>query len=206
MGNYILRAPFPSQPVHLEEAINIPLLSRGFGFRLITWNTLAATPTLPDSSVTSQIITYLDVAEEMCVCVCVFLRVCWPPATTCEKKHHEVDLSLWIRDTGWQLSKTRKAQDTKLNDQSHGKRLALWHWGGKKKKKIGCECCFWDTPHSSPQISLVSWLIMVDLIESCHISAVNGLYVEAGKVKGFLKGRLTHRCCWPPSALPTHTS
>lgn len=90
--------------------------------------------TLPYSSVTSQIITYLDVAEEMCVCVCVFLRVCWPPATTCEKKHHEVDLSLWIRDTGWQLSKTRKAQDTKLNDQSHGKRLALWHWGGKKKK------------------------------------------------------------------------
>ena len=53
-------------------------------------------------SLTSQIITYLDVAEEMCVLVCVHtrvrvcvpLRVCWPAATACEKKHHEVDLSL----------------------------------------------------------------------------------------------------------------
>ena len=27
-------------------------------------------------------------------CACVPLRVCWPAATACEKKHHEVDLSL----------------------------------------------------------------------------------------------------------------
>lgn len=55
---------------------------------------MAATLTLPYSAVTSQIITYLDVAEEMCVRVCVLLCVSWPVATTCEKKHHEVDLSL----------------------------------------------------------------------------------------------------------------
>lgn len=60
--------------------------------------------------------------------------------------------------------------------------------------------------HSGAQISLVSWVITVDLIESCHISAVNGLRVEAAEVKGFLKGQLTHQRCLPPSALPTHTS
>lgn len=44
----------------------------------------------------------------------------------------------------------------------------------------------------------MSWVITVDLIESCHISAVNGLRVEAAEVKGFLKGQLTHHCCLPP--------
>lgn len=61
-------------------------------------------------------------------------------------------------------------------------------------------------PRSGPQISLVSGVITVDLIECCHISTVNGLRVEETGVKGFLKGQLTHQCCLPPSALPTHTS
>lgn len=67
-------------------------------------------------------------------------------------------------------------------------------------------CFFLVSTHSGTQISLVSWVITVDLIESCHISAVNGLRVEAAEVKGFLKGQLTHQRCLPPSALPTHTS
>lgn len=52
--------------------------------------------------------------------------------------------------------------------------------------------------HSNPQISLMSWVITVDLIEYGHISAVNGLCVKAAKVKGFLKGQLSHQCCLPP--------
>lgn len=36
-------AVFSVLPVDLEKAINIPLLSRGFRFRLITWSILAAT-------------------------------------------------------------------------------------------------------------------------------------------------------------------
>lgn len=47
---------------------------------------------------------------------------------------------------------------------------------------------------------------MVNLFVSCHITAVNGIHVEAAEVKGFLKGQLTQHCCLPPSAPPTHTS
>ena len=54
------------------------------------------------------------------------------------------------------------------------------------------------SPHGGPQISSVSLVITADLIESCHIPAVNGLLVEAAEVKGFLKGQLTHHCCFTP--------
>lgn len=48
----------------------------------------------------------------------------------------------------------------------------------------------------------MSGVITADLIESCHISAVNGLGMEAAEVKGFLKGQLTHHP--PPSSTLLH--
>lgn len=141
----------------------------------------------------------------VCACVCVYVCVCWPAATVCEKNHHEVDLSIRIIDTGWLHAKSeKKTLNIIIKDADTGRAcLCLW---AQICNLTMCfsffivlfRCYFWDAAQRNPQISLVSQIIMVDVIKSCHICVVNGLSMEAGEVKGFLKGQLTHHCCWPP--------
>lgn len=143
-----------------------------------------------------QIFTYLDVAVDVCVCLCVF--VCFPT-----RKGDGITRT---------LSKTiQTAADRPLESMFGGISFALWYFLFSMMRLLIFAPPPPPTPHpsfprSSPQISLVSGVITVDLIECCHISAVNGLRVEETEVKGFLKGQLTHQGCLHPPALPTHTS
>lgn len=143
------------------------------------------------------------VCVRMCVCVCVCVLACchglwkeppWSGSVNKNYRHRMAACQVRKKDTKYNYQRCRHGSSmfmplsTDLQSNNVFFRFFI----------VLFRCYFWDAAQRNPQISLVSQIIMVDVIKSCHICVVNGLSMEAGEVKGFLKGQLTHHCCWPP--------
>lgn len=195
----------PLPPVDLEKAINIPLLSRGFSFRLEHTGCHLPTPT-------SQIITYLDVAEEVCACVCVAVRVCVCVCICCCAFFGLSPQPVRRRTKKWICHCELETHDGCPPRGRKGTHTRVTYWtisgAHADKPPMWTDFPLWPCEMFRLQLLLffgdtvayfiASRVIMPHLMESCLISAGDGLSVKAAEVKGFLKGQLTHRCCRTP--------
>ena len=123
----LFSADFGLLPVYLKRPLALFNLASAL---VLGWSCWAYQ--LSPTHLTSQIFNYLDSAKKMCACVCVCIRVflcmCWPAVIYREKKHHEVDLSVWVIDIGW----------------LHAKKKATAHWHQTEllevQMKTVCSC------------------------------------------------------------------